>query len=193
MMITITFKTLSGRVGCLEYNQKRVTLKRIVRDYNQSTDLGRHNAFRQYKYGDTNFRIDGMPYPLHIHDQVITKDTVIFVVWSCLGPPSLDGTMPLDLPSYRVTRARKQAFYFWRDRYSQGHVRLTYNGIRKPCNTTCAICIHRRPVNCTLSCGHGYHVSCISRWQEHSTSCPMCRKRAKIDISSFRGCPVDIS
>lgn len=39
MMITVTFKTLSGKVGRLSYNQKRVTLKRIVRDYNQSKDL----------------------------------------------------------------------------------------------------------------------------------------------------------
>lgn len=191
-MITITFKTLSGRVGHLRYNQRRVTLKRVVRDYNQSTDLGRllENGgmiFGQYEYGSVNFRIDGMPYPLKILDQVITKDTVVYVVVSWLGPPTLYSS------SYRVTRGREQAFNFWFKRYSKGKVRLTYQRIRKPLNKTCAICMDRKPTNCTMSCGHGYHVSCISNWQERSMSCPMCRKYAKIDISSLRGCPTDIS
>ena len=31
--------------------------------------------------------------------------------------------------------------------------------------------------NVTLHCGHSFHRKCISKWLEHNSNCPLCRKR----------------
>lgn len=71
---------------------------------------------------------------------------------------------------------------------------------RETISDCCAICMDETSTNldCTLSCGHGFHQSCISRWQMNSFLCPMCRqpseksnnvslKRVHIDMSNGNG------
>jgi hypothetical protein len=50
----------------------------------------------------------------------------------------------------------------------------------------CAVCFD--PVRSTnspntkrLTCGHSYHLRCIITWFEHSSDCPVCRKKQDND------------
>lgn len=51
----------------------------------------------------------------------------------------------------------------------------------EPVNTPCDCPICMDPINketgvSTLTCGHSYHLSCISKWlQDGTKTCPMCR------------------
>ena len=42
--------------------------------------------------------------------------------------------------------------------------------------TTCPICLEELTDNeMTTSCGHMFHQKCIDEWENHSTTCPVCR------------------
>jgi len=40
-------------------------------------------------------------------------------------------------------------------------------------DTQCSICYSQGDYQ--LVCGHVFHKHCITRWKEHSRSCPLCR------------------
>jgi hypothetical protein len=46
----------------------------------------------------------------------------------------------------------------------------------------CSICMCplKRIGQITLSCGHHFHLDCISEWSCHKNSCPLCRTQLKI-------------
>ena len=51
----------------------------------------------------------------------------------------------------------------------------------------CSICTEELPLRCftynnpidlfRTSCGHNFHVACISRWCQKNNTCPICRKK----------------
>lgn len=57
-------------------------------------------------------------------------------------------------------------------------------------STGCSICMEDTVCDCTLSCGHAFHRSCISRWREGSSMCPYCRQPVMchddVDIKSIK-------
>lgn len=53
---------------------------------------------------------------------------------------------------------------------------LTRNESTTAINNECSICMEESGCDHTLSCGHGFHRACISRWMEESNTCPYCRQ-----------------
>lgn len=50
------------------------------------------------------------------------------------------------------------------------------NQTKKLKTNTCPICLEELSDNkMTTSCGHMFHQKCIDEWENHSTTCPVCR------------------
>jgi hypothetical protein len=69
----------------------------------------------------------------------------------------------------------------------------TISGSTTAINNECSICMEESGCDHTLSCGHGFHRACISRWLEDSSVCPYCRQSTMsyhdIDI---KDCSMDL-
>lgn len=55
---------------------------------------------------------------------------------------------------------------------------------------TCSICLDKVGVGddtSRLECGHSYHSSCIYKWLERDSRCPMCRKdtRERVNMTLY--------
>jgi hypothetical protein len=58
----------------------------------------------------------------------------------------------------------------------------------------CSICTEELPLRCftyneqvdvfRTSCGHSFHMSCISRWCQTNNNCPICRKKNIYNLSN---------
>ena len=58
----------------------------------------------------------------------------------------------------------------------------------------CSICTEELPLRCfnyneqvdvfRTSCGHSFHMSCISRWCQTNNICPICRKKNIYNLSN---------
>jgi len=42
------------------------------------------------------------------------------------------------------------------------------------CDLVCSICVEEAFLNMKLECGHYFHYSCLSRWLDEATTCPLC-------------------
>lgn len=45
-------------------------------------------------------------------------------------------------------------------------------------NNCCICCETCMTELCALSCGHVFHLKCISSWLEHKSSCPICKVKS---------------
>ena len=56
-------------------------------------------------------------------------------------------------------------------------LRLPTNGTYCTQHSTCSVCLSTisNGISRTLPCNHVFHVDCIDRWKQRSSTCPMCR------------------
>ncbi|GJQ10326.1 hypothetical protein GpartN1_g2117.t1 [Galdieria partita] len=57
-------------------------------------------------------------------------------------------------------------------------------------NEVCAVCLEAVETNThlrLLPCGHGFHISCITRWLIRGSRCPLCNEQVRLSDNSAQG------